>query len=70
MTTLTIVVGLVPMALALGEGGESMAPLARALIGGLSSSTLVTLIFIPIVYMVLHRGGLRELKAVKAALKK
>lgn len=70
MTTLTTVLGLVPMALALGEGGESMAPLARAVIGGLSSSTLVTLIFIPIVYMVLHRGGLRELKAVKAALKK
>jgi HAE1 family hydrophobic/amphiphilic exporter-1 len=53
------------MALALGEGGESTAPLARAVIGGLSSSTLVTLVFIPIVYMVFS-GGLKELKQIKA----
>ena len=65
MTTLTTVLGLIPMALALGEGGESTAPLARAVIGGLSSSTLVTLVFIPIVYMVLS-GGLKELKQIKA----
>ena len=65
MTTLTTVLGLIPMALALGEGGESTAPLARAVIGGLSSSTLVTLIFIPIVYMVFS-GGLKELKEIKA----
>ena len=64
MTTLTTVLGLIPMALGLGEGGESTAPLARAVIGGLSSSTLVTLVFIPIVYMVFS-GGLKELKQIK-----
>ncbi len=65
MTTMTTVLGLVPMALGLGEGGESTAPLARAVIGGLTSSTLVTLIFIPIVYMVM-RGGLKDMKAARA----
>ncbi len=50
MTTLTTVLGLVPLALGFGEGGESQAPLARAVIGGLTSSTFVTLFIVPIVY--------------------
>jgi len=50
MTTLTTVLGLVPLALGWGEGGESQAPMARAVIGGLSSSTLITLFFIPVLY--------------------
>lgn len=52
MTTLTTVLGLLPLALGLGDGGETQAPMARAVIGGLSSSTLITLFFIPAAYSV------------------
>lgn len=64
MTTLTTILGLVPMALGWGEGGETQAPLARAVIGGLTSSTLITLFFIPVVYTLLS-GGVSELKALR-----
>ena len=50
MTTLTTVFGLIPLALGIGEGGEAQAPLARAVIGGLVSSTFITLLFVPVVY--------------------
>jgi len=50
MTMLTTALALVPLALALGEGGEAQAPMARVVIGGLLSSSLVTLVFIPVVY--------------------
>jgi HAE1 family hydrophobic/amphiphilic exporter-1 len=50
MTTLTTVLGVVPMALGIGEGGEVQAPMARVLIGGLLTSTLITLVFIPTLY--------------------
>src|SRR5688572_27346873 len=49
MTTLTTILGLVPMALGVGEGGELQAPLARVVIGGLTASTLVTLVLVPTV---------------------
>ncbi|HPG41554.1 MAG TPA: efflux RND transporter permease subunit [bacterium] len=52
MTTLTTVLGLVPLSFGLGEGGEAQAPLARVVIGGLTSSTLITLILIPVVYSI------------------
>ena len=52
MTTLTTVLGLLPLALGFGDGGETQAPMARAVIGGLSSSTFITLFFIPAVYSV------------------
>lgn len=55
MTTLTTVLGLLPLALGLGDGGEMQAPMARAVIGGLTSSTLVTLLFIPAVYYTIER---------------
>jgi hydrophobic/amphiphilic exporter-1 (mainly G- bacteria), HAE1 family len=55
MTTLTTLLGLLPMALGLGEGAEVQAPLARVVIGGLTTSTLITLIFIPVVYYILER---------------
>jgi HAE1 family hydrophobic/amphiphilic exporter-1 len=55
MTALTTVLGLTPLALALGEGGEAQAPLARAVIGGLLSSTLITLVFVPVVYSLFER---------------
>ncbi len=50
MTTLTTVLGLLPLAVGIGEGGETQAPMARVVIGGLSVSTLITLIFIPVIY--------------------
>jgi HAE1 family hydrophobic/amphiphilic exporter-1 len=57
MTTLTTVLGLLPMALGFGEGAETSSPLARVVIGGLTTSTLITLIFIPVLYYILeHRN--------------
>lgn len=50
MTTLTTVLGMIPMALGLGEGGETMSPLATSVIGGLSLSTILTLVVIPLNY--------------------
>ncbi len=55
MTTLTTVLGLLPLSLGLGEGGEAQAPLARVVIGGLTSSTLITLILIPVVYSIFEQ---------------
>jgi HAE1 family hydrophobic/amphiphilic exporter-1 len=56
MTTATTVLGLLPMALGLGEGAEVRAPMAVAVIGGLLVSTLLTLVVIPCLYAVLDRG--------------
>jgi multidrug efflux pump subunit AcrB len=55
MTALAMVIGMVPMALGLGEGGEQNAPLGRAVIGGLMLATVSTLIFVPLVFAGLHR---------------
>jgi len=55
MTTLTTVLALMPLSLGLGEGGEAQAPLARVVIGGLLSSSLITLVLIPIVYSVFEQ---------------
>jgi multidrug efflux pump subunit AcrB len=55
MTALAMVIGMIPMALALGEGGEQNAPLGRAVIGGLTVATIATLFFVPVVFSVLHR---------------
>ena len=52
MTTATTVLGLLPMALGVGEGAELQAPLARVVIGGLTTSTLITLILIPVLYYI------------------
>jgi HAE1 family hydrophobic/amphiphilic exporter-1 len=54
MTTATTVLGLVPMSLGIGEGSELQVPLARVVIGGLVTSTLITLVFIPVVYATLE----------------
>ena len=56
MTALAMIIGMVPMALALGEGGEQNAPLGRAVIGGLTVATLATLFFVPTVFSYLHRN--------------
>jgi len=55
MTALTTVFGLLPLALGLGEGGEAQAPMARVVIGGLLSSTFITLVFVPVVYSIFER---------------
>jgi multidrug efflux pump subunit AcrB len=55
MTALAMIIGMVPMALGLGEGGEQNAPLGRAVIGGLTLATFATLFFVPAVFALLHR---------------
>ena len=56
MTASAMVIGMFPMALALGEGGEQNAPLGRSVIGGLVIATVATLFFVPVVFSLLHRG--------------
>ncbi|MGA8440468.1 MAG: efflux RND transporter permease subunit [Candidatus Sulfotelmatobacter sp.] len=62
MTALAMIIGMVPMALGLGDGGEQNAPLGRAVIGGLLFATLSTLLFVPTFFSVLH--GRRETQAL------
>jgi multidrug efflux pump subunit AcrB len=56
MTALAMIIGMVPMALGLGEGGEQNAPLGRTVIGGLIFATIATLLFVPAVFSMLHRN--------------
>jgi len=56
MTALAMIIGMVPMALGMGEGGEQNAPLGRAVIGGLLCATVATLFFVPSVFSLLHRN--------------
>jgi multidrug efflux pump subunit AcrB len=56
MTALAMVIGMLPMALGLGEGGEQNAPLGRAVIGGLIFATVSTLFFVPVVFSIVHRN--------------
>ena len=55
MTALAMIIGMLPMALGLGEGGEQNAPLGRAVIGGLTFSTVATLMFVPVVFSLVHK---------------
>ena len=57
MTTLTTIFGLLPLALGIGEGSDAQAPLARAVVGGLTGSTLITLVLIPVVYSLFHHDS-------------
>ncbi|MBU0728154.1 MAG: efflux RND transporter permease subunit [Proteobacteria bacterium] len=57
MTTLTTILALLPLALGIGEGADAQAPLARAVIGGLTGSTLITLVLVPATYLLFHRQG-------------
>ncbi len=57
MTTLTTILALLPLALGIGEGADAQAPLARAVVGGLSVSTLITLVLVPAVYSLFHRSN-------------
>jgi multidrug efflux pump subunit AcrB len=55
MTAMAMIIGMLPMALGMGEGGEQNAPLGRAVIGGLVLATVATLFFVPVVFSLLHR---------------
>ncbi len=67
MTALAMVIGMLPMALGLGEGGEQNAPLGRAVIGGLVFATVSTLFFVPVVFSIVHRNY-RPLPGPEASL--
>jgi multidrug efflux pump subunit AcrB len=54
MTALAMLIGMLPMALGLGDGGEQNAPLGRAVIGGLMLGTISTLLFVPVVFGMVH----------------
>jgi len=64
MTALAMIIGMLPMSLGLGEGGEQNAPLGRAVIGGLLFATVATLFFVPTVFAMIH--GRREAQQAKA----
>jgi len=57
MTTITTVLGLLPLALGLGAGAEIRAPLAIAIVGGLLSATVLTLLVVPVLYQIVARAG-------------
>jgi multidrug efflux pump subunit AcrB len=63
MTAAAMVIGMLPMALSLGEGGEQNAPLGRAVIGGLVVATIATLFFVPVVFSLLHRPATAPVKS-------
>lgn len=67
MTSLTTVVGLLPMALGVDVGSEANAPLARAVIGGLTISTMLTLVLIPTLYVMLEERFPRRVQAPEGA---
>ncbi|HBI21804.1 MAG TPA: RND transporter, partial [Legionella sp.] len=67
MTALAMMIGMLPMALSLGEGGEQNAPLGRAVIGGLSFATVATLFFVPAIFCVIHTRRNRLAEGVKHA---
>jgi multidrug efflux pump subunit AcrB len=60
MTALAMIIGMVPMALGLGDGGEQNAPLGRAVIGGLLFATVSTLFFVPVFFSVMQRSRQRS----------
>ena len=65
MTTLAMIFGMLPMALGLGDGGEQQAPMGRAVIGGIITSTVLTLVVVPVAYSYLDSFGKRVLRYLK-----
>jgi len=70
MTAMTTILAMMPLALGIGEGGEAQAPMARAIIGGLLSSTLITLLVIPSVYALFEHRSLKEPSTAKDGVKR
>ncbi|MDB6053908.1 MAG: cation/multidrug efflux pump [Verrucomicrobiales bacterium] len=68
MTALAMIIGMLPLSLGLGEGGEQNAPLGRAVIGGLIFATVATLFFVPVVFSFLHRKTKRPIPAEEEVL--
>jgi multidrug efflux pump subunit AcrB len=68
MTAVAMIIGMIPMSLGLGEGGEQNAPLGRAVIGGLAFATLFTLFFVPVVFTMIHGRKSQPVGAEKADL--
>jgi multidrug efflux pump subunit AcrB len=62
MTTLAMIFGMLPMAIGMGEGGETQAPMGRAVIGGVITSTLLTLVVVPVAYTYLDTLGKRAVR--------
>jgi multidrug efflux pump subunit AcrB len=67
MTTAAMIAGMLPLALGIGEGGETQAPMGRAIIGGVITSTLLTLVVVPVLYTYIANGEERR-RARHAAL--
>ncbi|WP_186271607.1 efflux RND transporter permease subunit [Burkholderia gladioli] len=67
MTALAMIIGMAPMALGLGDGGEQNAPLGRAVIGGLACATLATLFFVPVVFSLVHRRDAHQHDGTRAS---
>ena len=65
MTTLTPILGLLPLALGIGEGGEIQAPLAVTVMGGLTVSTLLTLVVVPVLYSIFEDLSARVVRSIK-----
>jgi multidrug efflux pump subunit AcrB len=65
MTTLAMIFGMLPMAIGMGEGGETQAPMGRAVIGGVITSTLLTLVVVPVAYTYLDSFGKRAARWFK-----
>jgi CzcA family heavy metal efflux pump len=68
MTALAMIIGMLPMALGMGEGGEQNAPLGRAVIGGLSVATVATLFFVPVVFSIFHGRRVKRAAAKASAV--
>ncbi len=68
MTALAMIIGMMPMAIGLGEGGEQNAPLGRAVIGGLLFATFATLFFVPCVFSIIHGRRERAKRSMQAEL--
>jgi multidrug efflux pump subunit AcrB len=66
MTSLATIIGLVPMALKLGTGSEAYAPLARAIIGGLTVSVMLTVFIVPAAYLIVYRRAVSPASAGEA----
>ncbi len=68
MTALAMIIGMLPMSLGLGEGGEQNAPLGRAVIGGLLFATAATLFFVPVFFSFIHDQGRKRLQLLRASV--
>ncbi len=68
MTALAMIIGMMPMAFSLGEGGEQNAPLGRAVIGGLLFATVATLFFVPVVFSIFHHKPRRRRTEIDRSL--